>query len=102
MFYDARLGAGFPVAPAPRQPCVAGDSRQGPLTNPAPLLVPGSVSQAPGENLPPPAIPTTAEAKPKPVRCRKGYVRHKAKCVRKPKAKKAANRRVGCPERLAA
>jgi hypothetical protein len=52
--YDARLGGGFPMAPAERQPCSA-DACQGPLTNPAPLLVPGSVSQASGENLAPPA-----------------------------------------------
>lgn len=45
--YDARANGGFAPAPAPRQPC-SGDACQGPLTNPAPLLVPGSVSQAPG------------------------------------------------------
>lgn len=67
--YDARLGEGFPPAPAPRKPC-SGDACQGPLSNPAPLLVPGSVAQAPGENL---ALvsttnikkPTTAKRKPK-------------------------------------
>ena len=42
--YDARLGGGFPSSPAERRPC-EGDACQGPLTNPAPLLVPGSVSQ---------------------------------------------------------
>lgn len=50
--YDARVGGGFAPAGASRQPC-AGDACQGPLTNPAPLLVPGSVSQAPGENIVP-------------------------------------------------
>jgi hypothetical protein len=50
--YDARLGEGFPAETAERRQC-EGDACQGPLTNPAPLLVPGSVSQAPGENLPP-------------------------------------------------
>lgn len=48
--YDARLGSGFPPPPTPLRPC-SGDACQGPLTNPAPLLVPGSVSQAPGENV---------------------------------------------------
>lgn len=48
--YDARLEGGFPPPPAPRQPC-SGDACQGPLTSPPPLLVPGSVSQAAGENL---------------------------------------------------
>ena len=47
--YDARLGGGFPQVPAEVKQC-AGEACYGPLTNPAPLLVPGSVSQAPGEN----------------------------------------------------
>lgn len=47
--YDARVGGGFPTEPASNEPC-SSDSCQGPLTNPAALLVPGSVSQAPGED----------------------------------------------------
>jgi hypothetical protein len=55
--YDARIGAGFPAVPGAPEECSA-DACQGPLTNPAPLLVPGSVSQTPGENLtPPPSTP---------------------------------------------
>ena len=55
--YDARTGAGFPAVPAAPEECSA-DACQGPLTNPAPLLVAGSVSQAPGENLTPiPVVP---------------------------------------------
>jgi hypothetical protein len=61
--YDARIGGGFPQAPAPRQPC-SSDACQGPLTNPAPLLIPASISQTPGENLPPPTK-TTTTSKPK-------------------------------------
>ena len=54
--YDARLeeGEGFPLPVAARQQC-SSDACQGPLTNPAPLLVPGSVSQAAGDNFLPPA-----------------------------------------------
>lgn len=44
--YDARLGGGFGQPLAERRPC-EGDACQGPLTNPAPLLVPGSAVQAP-------------------------------------------------------
>lgn len=47
--YDARLGVGFPEQPDERRACEDGGC-QGPLTNPAPVLVPGSISQAPGEN----------------------------------------------------
>ncbi len=56
--YDERLGGGFPPVAAPAQPC-SGDACQGPLTNPAPLLVPGSVSQTPGEDLLAPTVPST-------------------------------------------
>jgi hypothetical protein len=60
--YDARLEEGFPESPANVQPC-SGDACQGPLTNPAPLLVPGSVSQLAGENLASPR--STVKVKPK-------------------------------------
>jgi hypothetical protein len=85
--YDARLGGGgFPAAPAERQPC-SGDACQGPLTNPAPLLVPGSVPQAPGQNFAAPVSTTTVKPKPKskPARCKRGYVKKKGRCVKKPK-----------------
>lgn len=39
----------FAPPPSGTQPC-SGDACQGPLTNPAPLLIPGSVPQAPGGN----------------------------------------------------
>ncbi len=85
--YDARLGGGFPPVAAPVVAC-AGDACQGPLTNPAPLLVPGSVSQAPGGNFPAPAPPPPAAAatvKPRAkatLGCRKGYVKKRGKCVK--------------------
>jgi hypothetical protein len=92
--YDARVGGGFPVTPAPVQPC-SGDACQGPLTNPAPLLVPGSVVQTPGNNFPAPAVgKVKAKAKPKPAVCRKGFVKSKGKCVRH-RAKKRSSGRGG-------
>jgi hypothetical protein len=85
--YDARLdepGEAFPPAEAKRRPC-EGDACQGPLTNPASLLVPGSVAQAPGQNLAPPV--RKAPAKPK---CKRGYKRDKrGGCVKTKKASKA-------------
>ncbi len=79
--YDARLGGGFPVASAPRQSC-SGDACQGPLTNPAPLLVAGSVSQAAGGNF----------AADKPV-AKKSKKKSKKRSKKKKKLK--GKRRVG-------
>ncbi len=78
--YDARLGEGFPSEPASRRQC-EGDACQGSLTNPAPLLVPGSVSQAPGENVPaPPPVKsktTKKTSKKTEVKVKKG--KHRAR-----------------------
>jgi hypothetical protein len=65
--YDARLEGGFPLLPAERQPC-SGDACQGPLTNPAALLVPGSVLQASGGNFPAPASSRAVKKKAKKKR----------------------------------
>jgi hypothetical protein len=89
--YDARIGAGFPQAPAPAQAC-SGDACQGPLTNPAPLLVPGSVSQAPGGNFAAPTL-TNAAVTPKAKACRKGYVKKKGKCVRHARKKNSQSKK---------
>jgi hypothetical protein len=90
--YDARLGEGFPVQAAPPQEC-SGDACQGPLTNPVPLLVPGSVSQAPGGNFAAPAPATVVKTKAKPAECRRGHVKQKGRCVSKSKIKRAGNKR---------
>jgi hypothetical protein len=83
--YDARLGEGFPAGPAGPKAC-EGDACQGPLTNPAPLLIPGSVPQPPGENVPP---PPPAPKKKASVKCAKGKKLSHGKCVKVKKAKKA-------------
>jgi hypothetical protein len=94
--YDARLHGGFPLSPAARQPC-AGDACQGPLTNPAPLLVPGSVSQAPGANFAAPAATVKAKATPRCSKAKKPVhgkcVKVKAKGNRKTRAKRAGYER---------
>ncbi len=89
--YDARLGGGFAPVGALRQPC-SGDACQGPLTNPAPLLVPGSVPQAPGENFAPPA-----KAKVKKDTKRKSSKKKKRK--RRVKGKRAVRRAVRAAHR---
>jgi hypothetical protein len=86
--YDARLGGGFQSLAVAAAPC-EGDACQGPLTNPAPLLVPGSVSQAPGQNFAAPTSKPVVKAKPKP----KKKVKKKKKSKVKQHAGKAANNR---------
>ena len=80
--YDARLNGGFGKAPATPEAC-SSDACQGPLTNPAPLLVPGSVSQAPEVGVPAPvATPPKSAARARSAKCRKGYEKKSGKCVR--------------------
>jgi hypothetical protein len=76
--YDARLGGGFAEGFAEREEC-AGDACQGPLTNPAPLLVPGSVSQAPGGNLPAPRAKAVGKKKLKKKTPPKSHSKSKKK-----------------------
>ena len=93
--YDARLGGGFPAAPEERQPC-SGDACQGPLTNPAPLLVPGSFTQIPGQNLtaPPASTRSRVPAAPRKHACGRGYRRGKrGRCVRTKKRARSATSR---------
>jgi hypothetical protein len=69
----------FPAQPEKEGQCGA-EGCQGPLTNPAPMLVPGSVSQAPGDNVPTPAKAVQkAKSKPKKKAKKKkrGHVRHR-------------------------
>ena len=96
--YDARLeeGSGFPTEVAEREPC-SSDACQGPLTNPAPLLVPGSVSQAPGGNFTSPAPAAAATSKKKAsLKCTKAKKLSHGHCVkakaRKPKKAKKSSR----------
>ncbi len=74
----------FVPAAAERAPC-EGDACQGPLTNPAPLLVPGSVSQAAGGNFAPPVsapavgVKKKANVKKKPKKAQPRKARSKTK-----------------------
>jgi hypothetical protein len=86
--YDARIGGGFPQQPVERQQC-SSDACQGALTNPAPLFVPGSVSQAPGQNFAAPA--PAASVKKATVKRKKKKKKKKKVKKKKVKAKKAGN-----------
>jgi hypothetical protein len=77
--YDARVDGGFPEVAAERVQC-SSDACQGALSNPAPLLVPGSVSQAPGGNF---AVPVVAKAKARAKPKKKKRVKRKRKRARR-------------------
>lgn len=85
--YDARVDGGFPELPPP-DPCVTGEECQTPQQAPPPSEGGGSNSfVGPGNVSPPPP------KKP----CKKGQVRRKGKCVKKPahRGKKAGKKRSG-------
>ncbi len=90
--YDARLGGGEPPPLVQQQPC-SGDACQGPLTDPGPLLVPGSISQTPGDNFA--GAPATVNQLP--ARLKKKTLRGKKATKAK---KKRAARRAGVGRRL--
>jgi hypothetical protein len=92
--FDARIEGGFPAAPVPAGGC-NGDACQGPPSVPNLLGAPASETFS-GLGNPAPVAPTPAvksKAKPKPKKCKKGYVKKKGRCVKRPKAKKAGNDR---------
>jgi hypothetical protein len=78
--YDAHMCTANAQCSAPppieRERC-EGDACQGPLTNPAPLLVPGSVAQAPGEQL-----GGSVKASPAAKKAKKASPKHKHGKVR--------------------
>jgi hypothetical protein len=85
--YDARIGGGFPEPPAAHEPC-SSEACQGPLTNPAPLLVPGSATQTPGENLAPPTpVKKTKSVKKKSTKTKKKKKSVKGKTSRRRRAR---------------
>lgn len=94
--YDARLGGGFAPAPVEPAPC-AGEGCQGPLTNPAALLVPGSVSQAPGENLAPTVLKPVM--KKITIKCSKGRKPRRGRCIKAGTRKKSNARKAGYDRR---
>jgi hypothetical protein len=71
--YDARLGGGFPVSNVASQRC-ADDACQGPLSSPAPVLVPGSETQEAGGNF---AEPSASKATP-PLRTKRHRRKHRS------------------------
>ncbi len=92
--YDARVPHPPENPPATAVPC-EGSVCQGPPNVPSPLTPPASATfsglgnPTPEETPPLPAKKTTTRA----VKCKKGFVKKKNKCVKKPNAKKSAKGR---------
>lgn len=92
--YDARINGGFP-APVSVLPTCSGDACQGALSPAPTLLFPGSESQsgvAPPQVSPAPVAAAKPKPKAKPKACKKGYVKKKSTCVKRPKAKSKAKK----------
>jgi hypothetical protein len=86
--YDARIPhPGDVLAPA-AVPC-EGSVCQGPPNVPSPLTSPASATFS-GLGNPVPEIvpPRTKTATKRAIKCKKGYIKKKNKCVKRPKAKK--------------
>lgn len=89
-WYDAREDGGFPAS-APQTAC-QGSACQGPHPPTPAFATPGSNTLTGSGNLAPPVEPKPAAkptAKPKAKPCKKGFVKHRGRCVKAPKSKKA-------------
>jgi hypothetical protein len=91
VIYDVRAGGGIPE-PSPPPGCATADAcRTAPAPQPAIFGAPASQTFFGAGNLlaPAPALNPPAKPKPKPKKCKKGYVKNKkGKCVKAKKAKK--------------
>ena len=89
--YDAREDGGFSEAQVP--PC-AGEACK-PAVTPAPAIygAPSSATFQGAGNSTATLVPAKTKVTVRVAKCKKGYVKKKNRCVKKPKAKKATNRK---------
>jgi hypothetical protein len=80
--YDARIGGGFSSTPTGVE--CEGDSCQNPPAPPSDAT-PGSLTFSGVGNLEPPVVKQTAKPKAKPMKCKKGFLKMKDKCVKRTK-----------------
>ena len=82
--YDARIGAVEPISP----PACTGSGCQGVPAAPPIFATPSSVTfDGVGNFLPPAPVAAKPKAKPKSAKCKKGFVKKKGRCVKRPKSK---------------
>ena len=100
VIYDARVEGGFPE-PASPPPCTNADACRAPVSpQPSVYGAPASATFSGAGNLTPPEVKPKAKPKPKSksVKCKKGFVKKKGRCVKRPRnaGKSAhANERTG-------
>ena len=100
VIYDARVSGGIPALSSPLS-CTTADACRTPVS-PQPSLfgAPSSATFSGAGNIPPPeVVKPKAKPKLKPAKCKKGFVKKRGRCVKRPKkqARKSAhaNRRAG-------
>ena len=86
--YDARINGGFPAPATPTSPLAIPTPEI-----PVPPTLPSPVSAfSTNGNVPPPAV-VKLKSGSESVKCKKGYVKKKNKCIKKKKAKRASHKR---------
>ncbi|MGH2911294.1 MAG: hypothetical protein ACRDJ3_02340 [Solirubrobacteraceae bacterium] len=91
--YDARRGGGFPPPQAPRLECL--EACQGPLSAPAPVVIPGSESQQPGENAVPAGKVATTNKKGVVGKHKKANKKRTKRRKSKARKAKSGRRKIG-------
>jgi streptogramin lyase len=92
--YDARVDGGFPAVSSP-PPCTTADACRAPVSpQPSVYGAPSSQTFSGAGNLAPPAaVKPKTKSRSKPAKCKRGSIKKRGKCVKKPKrqAKKSTH-----------
>ncbi len=92
--YDARVEGGFPVhTSAP--PCEGGACQGAPTPQPVFGTPASAIFSAPGALTLPPVPAVKQKPKAKPLKCKRGFVKRRGRCVKKPAAKRRARKSNG-------
>jgi hypothetical protein len=85
--YDARVDGGFPETAVPPACTTADACRSAPEPQPSIFGSPSSATFSGAGNITPSKAKPKVKRKSKPAKCKKGFVKKKGKCAKKPKRK---------------